>query len=60
MNAYWSKQLFTGKGTPPKEIVSETDILNSVSENLDVIGYVTNELVDESVRVITVIKGETK
>ncbi|WP_031569230.1 hypothetical protein [Rheinheimera texasensis] len=39
MKAYWSKVMFTGKGTPPKE-VSQDEMLKLVAENPSTIGIV--------------------
>lgn len=41
MKAYWSKLVFTGKGTPPKEMASEQEVLDSVAKNPAAIGYVS-------------------
>ncbi len=50
--SYWSKLLFSGKGTPPKKISSPQEIKTLVSENSQAIGYVDSSLVDESVKVV--------
>lgn len=51
LKAYWSKLVFTGKGTPPKEIGSEEEMLKLVATNPSVIGYVDASKVDASVKV---------
>lgn len=51
LKAYWSKLVFTGKGTPPKEIGSDEEMLKLVSTNPSVIGYVDASKVDASVKV---------
>jgi len=51
LKAYWSKLVFTGKGTPPKEIGSEEEMLKLVATNPSVIGYVDAAKVDASVKV---------
>lgn len=38
--AYWSKLIFTGKGTPPEALDSEQAVIDFVSANADAIGYV--------------------
>ncbi|WP_440053708.1 substrate-binding domain-containing protein [Pseudoalteromonas sp. T1lg65] len=50
--AYWSKILFTGKGTPPKEMPTAQEIINSVSSNPDAIAYVDASEVNGSVKVV--------
>lgn len=52
LKSYWSKLVFTGKGTPPKEVVSDAEILKLVSENPAMIGYVDSGSVDSSVKVV--------
>ena len=49
--SFWSRALFTGKGTPPKE-VSTAEMLQLVSRNPDMIGYVDATDVNDSVKVI--------
>ncbi len=41
MKAYWSKLVFTGKGTPPKELASEQEVVAEVAKNPAAIGYVS-------------------
>lgn len=51
MKAYWSKLVFTGKGTPPKELASEQEVLDAVAKNPAAIGYVSAGTVTGSVKV---------
>jgi ABC-type phosphate transport system substrate-binding protein len=51
MKAYWSKLVFTGKGTPPKELASEQEVLDAVAKNPAAIGYVSAGAVNGSVKV---------
>lgn len=50
--AFWSKQIFTGKGMPPDEVESDTEMLEIVSNNPDAIGYVDSSAVNDSVKVL--------
>ncbi|GLX84712.1 hypothetical protein tloyanaT_09640 [Thalassotalea loyana] len=52
IKAYWSKQVFSGKGKPPKELGSDADVINFVSSNPGAIGYVDAGSVNDSVKVI--------
>lgn len=52
VKAYWSRLVFTGKGSPPKEVSSETEVMALVAKNPNIIGYVPLDLVDDSVRVV--------
>lgn len=51
LKAYWSKLVFTGKGTPPKEIATDEEMIKLVATNPSVIGYVDASKVDASVKV---------
>lgn len=52
MQAYWSQQIFTGRGTPPQEFSDEITIKKLVAENPSLIGFISADKVDESVRVV--------
>ncbi len=52
MKAYWSKLVFTGKGTPPKELASDADVKAAVAADASAIGYIDAASVDASVKVI--------
>lgn len=56
LKAYWSKIVFTGKGTPPKEIGGDSDVIEVVASNPNLIGYVRNAPADGSVRVVLTIE----
>ncbi|MDX8379670.1 MAG: hypothetical protein R8K48_06450 [Gallionella sp.] len=38
--AYWAKRLFVGKGAPPRELSSETDVIQFVKSTPGAIGYI--------------------
>ena len=50
----WQRMVFTGRGTPPPELQSESDVLNYVRFNPGAIGYVSATADTSSVRVIDV------
>ena len=52
VNAYWSKMIFTGKGTPPQEMGSIDEIISAVAKNPDAIGYIDASKVSDSVKVV--------
>ncbi|MCA6064799.1 type 2 periplasmic-binding domain-containing protein [Thalassolituus marinus] len=52
LKAYWSRLIFTGKGTPPKESGSDADIKALVAKNPNLVGYVDSSAVDGSVKVV--------
>lgn len=54
MKAYWSRLVFTGKGTPPKEMASSTAVKSSLAADPKLIGYIEKSAVDASVKVVFV------
>ncbi|MAL98121.1 MAG: phosphate ABC transporter substrate-binding protein [Alteromonadaceae bacterium] len=52
LKAFWSKQVFTGKGTPPDEVADATAMKAKVSSDPSAVGYVDAADVDGSVRVV--------
>ena len=40
LKSYWAKMVFTGKGTPPKQMDSSKQIIDLVSNNPNFIGFV--------------------
>lgn len=51
LKAFWSKVLFTGKGTPPKD-VSQAELLKLVASNPNMIGFVDAAAVTADVKVV--------
>lgn len=52
IKAYWAQLLFTGKGTPPKEVGGGADVKKLIAENPALIGYIDSSEVDGSVKVV--------
>jgi ABC-type phosphate transport system substrate-binding protein len=52
IKAYWAQLLFTGKGTPPKEVSSDANVKQLVADNPALIGYISSDQVDASVKVV--------
>lgn len=52
LKAYWSKLVFTGQGTPPKEVNSDAEVIKLVTNNPNIIGYVDSGAVTGGVKVI--------
>lgn len=50
--AYWSQLVFTGKGTPPKDVGDDAAVKAQVAANPGAIGYVDASVVDASVKVV--------
>lgn len=56
MKAYWSKQIFTGKGQAPKDAGDSAAVKVLVAGNPNIIGYVDKSAVDSTVKVLLTIK----
>lgn len=52
LKSYWSRLIFTGKGTPPKQSGNDSDVKALVSNNPNMIGYIDSSAVDSSVKVV--------
>ena len=52
VKAIWSKLVFTGKATPPKEFKSNAEVKKAVADDPKAIGYIDKSAVDDSVKVI--------
>ncbi|MGO1500346.1 MAG: phosphate ABC transporter substrate-binding protein [Marinobacter sp.] len=52
LKAFWSKQVFTGRGQPPAEAASAAAMKAQVSSTPGSIGYIDEADVDSSVKVI--------
>ena len=52
IKAHWSKLVFTGKGTPPKEVDSDAEVLELVANNPNIIGYVSKGAATDKVKVV--------
>jgi len=55
MKAYWSKLVFTGKGTPPKELLTDQEVIDLVSQNPNMIGYIQQKSVTATVKVVATL-----
>ena len=52
LKAHWSKIIFTGRGKPPKAIADGVALRKLIASDVQSIGYIDRELVDDSVRVV--------
>lgn len=60
MKAYWSRLIFTGKGMPPRVLESAEDIIDTIVEEPDHIGYVDINEINESVKVLLILRQHSK
>ena len=52
LNAYWSKLVFTGKGTPPDKLANDQALIDFVAANPGAIGYVSAASASDKVKVV--------
>lgn len=52
VKALWSKLVFTGKATAPKEYASAAEVKKAVAADPKAIGYIEKSAVDDTVKVI--------
>ena len=52
VKALWSKLVFTGKATPPKEYAGNDAVKKAVAADPKAIGYIDKSAVDDTVKVI--------
>lgn len=52
IKAYWSKLVFTGKGTPPRAVDNDQAVIDLVKSNPNIIGYVDSGAVTGDVKVV--------
>ncbi len=52
LKAYWAKMIFTGQGTPPKEMENGNQILQLVANNPNLIGFIPVGMATPNVKVV--------
>ena len=52
INAYWAPKIYSGKGTPPKQVDNVAEVLEIVSSNKGAIGYVPRANADKRVKAV--------
>ena len=54
LKSYWQQMIFSGKGTPPKALKSDDEVIRFVTSNTNAIGYVSADASDlDGVKVIS-------
>jgi ABC-type phosphate transport system substrate-binding protein len=56
VKAIWSKLVFTGKATPPKQLPSSAEVVKAIAADPNAIGYVEKTAVDGTVKVVYEVK----
>jgi len=56
VKAYWTKMVFTGRASPPKEAPGNEAMRKLVAGNLELIGYIDRDALDDSVKAVLVLR----
>lgn len=55
VKAVWSRLVFSGKATPPKEVANSTTVKKLVANNPNTVGYIEKSEIDASVKVLLTV-----
>lgn len=56
LKAYWSKLVFTGKGTPPEEVGSSADAVSKVAGDATAVAYIDRAALNDKVKIAYVVE----
>lgn len=56
LKAYWSKQIFSGKGQPPKAVGDSAAVKTLLASNPNMVGYIDKAAVDATVKPLLTVK----
>ncbi len=52
LKSYWSRLIFTGQGLPPKRVLDDDEVLELITDNPNLVGYVSGEADVSGVKVL--------
>jgi ABC-type phosphate transport system substrate-binding protein len=55
VKAFWAKQMFSGNGSPPRELGSSSDVKRAVASDPTAIGYVEKGALDSTVKSVLIV-----
>lgn len=56
VKAFWAKQMFSGKGQPPRELAASAEVKRAVASDPSAIGYIEKSAVDPTVKGVLAVK----
>ena len=56
VKAFWAKQMFSGKGQPPKEFASSAEVKKAVAADPNAIGYIEKGALDGTVKSVLAVQ----
>lgn len=57
INAYWSRKIFSGRGSPPIQVNGREEMIKHIKETPGAIGYLDAKDVDEGMKVLLHFKA---
>lgn len=57
VNAYWARLMFTGRATPPMNVMTLEDLATLLAKNPNALGYLTEENDSDELKTIFVIEN---
>jgi ABC-type phosphate transport system substrate-binding protein len=55
VQSYWARLVFSGQGSPPRQMESAAEVIETVIHNKGAIGYVDRKQLDRQVKVVLVL-----
>jgi ABC-type phosphate transport system substrate-binding protein len=55
---YWKHILFSGAGIPPRKVVNNHEMLETIGSNTNAIGYISNEFINERIKSVVIMREE--
>jgi hypothetical protein len=52
INSYWARLMFSGQGSPPRQIDSVEELITIISSNKGALAYMDRKKVDKRVRIV--------
>ncbi len=56
VKAYWAKQVFSGKSSPPRELPSAAEVRKAVASDPSAIGYIDKGTLDSTVKSVLTVQ----
>ena len=56
VKAFWSKQMFSGKASPPRELASPAEVKRAVAGDASAVGYIDRAALDSSVKEVLTVR----
>jgi len=56
INSYWARLMFSGQGSPPRQLDSVSDIKQTIRNNIGAIGYLPYSEVPDDLRIVFILK----